>query len=336
MDTQHRIPTLSRMNNRQRFYESLHYGSPDRLPYFEEGIREDTLKTWEEQGHPVEAQAQELFIADEKEEIQIDLVPIPGFKGWPKTLKELESLEKHLEGINLTRIFPDWPYQIERLKKREHVLLVRVHEGFFLTMGVEDGQTFTRLMYQIMDEPDFVREFMRVIGAYAAKLTEQILREVEVDALLFSEPIGSNSGALISPQTYESLVLPSYRPLLLAARRFGVGTIICRTYANIKALIPSLLKWGIDCLWACEVEPTVMHYPGLRETFGRELKLIGGIDLDALRKGPEAIRAAIEAVAPLTQEGGYIPLADGRVRSDVLYENYVYYRKLLKTITHGG
>jgi uroporphyrinogen decarboxylase len=96
------------------------------------------------------------------------------------------------------------------------------------------------------------------------------------------------------------------------------------------------LKWGIDCLWACEVEPTVMHYPSLRQTFGRELKLIGGIDLDALRRGPEAIYAAIQAVTPLTQEGGYIPLADGRVRADVPYENYVYYRKLLKTITYGS
>jgi len=324
------------MDNRQRFYESLHYGAPDRLPYFEEGIRDDTLETWEEQGHPVGAQAQELFKADEMEEIKIDLVPIPGFQGWPKTFKELESLEKHLDGMKLTRIHPEWPDQIERLKKREHVLMVRAHEGFFLTMGVEDGRTFMRLMRQIKYEPDYLREFMRIMGLYAANLTEQMLREIEVDALVFSEPIGSNTGPLISPQTYESLALPGYEPTLAVARRYGVKTIICRTYANIKALIPSLLKWGIDCLWACEVEPTVMHYPSLRQTFGRELKLIGGIDLDALRRGPEAIRAAVKAVTPLTQEGGYIPLADGRVRADVPYENYFYYRKLLKTITHGG
>jgi hypothetical protein len=324
------------MDYRQRFYESLHYGAPDRLPYFEEGLREDVLETWEAQGHPVGAEAQELFQADTKEEIKIDLVPIPGFRSWPKTFKDLESLEKHLDGIKLKRILPGWRRQIKRLREREHVLMVRAHEGFFLSMGVEDGQTFIRLMYQIIDEPDFLREFMRVMGRYAATLTEDILREVEVDALIFSEPIGSNTGTLISPQTYESLVLPSYEPLLAAARAHGVRTLICRTYANIKALIPSLLKWGIDCLWACEVEPTVMHYPSLRKTFGRELKLIGGIDLDALRKGPEAIHAEIQAVTPLTQEGGYIPLADGRVRADVPYENYVYYRKLLKTITYGS
>jgi hypothetical protein len=324
------------MDSRQRFYKSLHYGAPDRLSYFEEGIRADTLNVWKAQGYQVGAEAQELFKADEKEEIKIDLVPIPGWQNWPTTFKELDSLDNHLGRINLTQILPDWPAQIQRLKKRNHVLMVRAHEGFFLSMGVGDARTFTRLMYQIIDEPDFVREFMRVMGEYAARLTEQILREVEVDALIFSEPIGCNTGPLISPQTYESLVLPSYEPILAAARRYGVGTIICRTYANIKALIPSLLKWGIDCLWACEVEPAVMHYPSLRHIFGRELKLIGGIDLDAVRRGPEVIRAAIESVAPLAQEGGYIPLADGRVREDVSYENYIYYRKLLKTLTRAG
>jgi hypothetical protein len=322
------------MNNRQRFHESLHYGNPDRLPYFEEGIREDTLEAWKEQGYQPGAEAEELFKADEKEEIKIDLVPIPGLRQWPSTFRELESLGKHLEKIKLKRILPEWPGQIKRLREREHVLMLRAHEGFFLSMGVGEAGSFVRLMYQIIDEPDFVREFMRVMGQYAARLTEQILRQVEVDALIFSEPIGSNTGALISPKTYEALVLPSYEPLLAAARENGVGTIICRTYANIRALIPSLLKWGIDCLWACEVEPAVMNYPELRRIYGRDLKLIGGIDLDAVRRGPEAIRAAVESVAPLTKEGGYIPLADGRVRSDVPYENYVYYRRLLKTITH--
>ena len=101
----------------------------------------------------------------------------------------------------------------------------------------------------------------------------------------------------------------------------------------MKVLIPSLLKWGIDVLWACEVEQSVMNYPALRREFGQDLKLIGGIDLDALREGKAAIRKAVELVAPLVDEGGYIPLADGRVRSEVPFENYVYYRELLSKLT---
>jgi uroporphyrinogen decarboxylase len=77
-----------------------------------------------------------------------------------------------------------------------------------------------------------------------------------------------------------------------------------------------------------------MDYRELRNQYGRELRLIGGIDLDALRKDKNAIRREIEEKVPeLIADGGYIPLADGRVREDVPFENYIYYRELLQKVT---
>ena len=65
--------------------------------------------------------------------------------------------------------------------------------------------------------------------------------------------------------------------------------------------------------------------------FGPELRLIGGLDLDVLRGDREAIRRELEEkVPPLLAQGGYIPLLDGRVRADVPWENYCYYRELLE------
>jgi uroporphyrinogen decarboxylase len=77
-----------------------------------------------------------------------------------------------------------------------------------------------------------------------------------------------------------------------------------------------------------------MDYRDLRREFGRDLRLIGGIDLDTLRRDKEAVRREVEEkVPPLVADGGYVPLADGRVRADVPYENYVYYRELLQKVT---
>ena len=107
-----------------------------------------------------------------------------------------------------------------------------------------------------------------------------------------------------------------------------------QTFANARVLIPGILKWGFNGLWACEVNIDTMDYRSLRKEFGRDLRLIGGIDLDALRKDKAAIRQEIEEkVPPLIAEGGFIPLADGRVRADVPFENYVYYRQLLEKVT---
>ena len=129
---------------------------------------------------------------------------------------------------------------------------------------------------------------------------------------------------------YEEFVLKSYEPVLDVFRRHRVETIIFRTYANARPLIPRILKRGFNCLWACEVNIRAMDYRALRREFGRDLRLIGGIDLDAVRRGPEAIRRELnERVAPLLEDGGYIPLADGRIREDVPYKHYVCYRRLL-------
>jgi hypothetical protein len=96
-----------------------------------------------------------------------------------------------------------------------------------------------------------------------------------------------------------------------------------------------IMKWGFNTLWACEVNIEAMDYQTIRKAFGKELRLIGGIDLDALRKSKEDIRKEIEEkVPPLIADGGYIPVADGRVREDVPFENYVYYRELLEKFTN--
>ena len=221
-------------------------------------------------------------------------------------------------------------------KDRDYALMLRVHRGFFLSMGVYDWRRFREVIYLLVDEPQVVRESMAIQGEFAARLAERVLQRVDVDAVVFSEPIGGNERPLISPQMYDEFVLKSYEPLLAVARQYGVETVIFRTYANARVLLPALLKRGFNCLWACEVNIAAMDYRELRREFGRDLRLIGGIDLDALRRGQEAIRREIEEkVPPLLAEGGYVPLADGRVREDISFDNYAYYRRLLEKVTRS-
>jgi hypothetical protein len=162
------------------------------------------------------------------------------------------------------------------------------------------------------------------------------LKEVQVDAAVFSEPIAGNHGPLISPCTYSDLVLPAYQPLLDVLFSYGVETIILRTYANARALLPVVLQAGFNCLWAVETEPNAMDYRAIRQEFGSGVRLIGGIDVDVLRQGAQAVRQEIYVkVRPLLAQGGYIPLADGRVRSDMPFENYRFYRQFLESTVKG-
>ncbi|MGB2823091.1 MAG: hypothetical protein WBF17_19055, partial [Phycisphaerae bacterium] len=65
---------------RRRFAETMRYGRPDRVPYFEEGLRDDVLARWREQGLADEADLWASLQTDRREQVPVDLEPRPGLK----------------------------------------------------------------------------------------------------------------------------------------------------------------------------------------------------------------------------------------------------------------
>jgi uroporphyrinogen decarboxylase len=274
-----------------------------------------------------------MFPSDRREEIQPELDPLPELKRWPDKIADLAELEKRLDPDDPARLPPEWKEKHSMLNDADTACMLRVHRGFFISMGVYEWDRLTDVMFALKQDPEYVKQAMSIWGRFNAAVAERILSDVTCDAAIFSEPLGGNDGPLISPKMYEEFVLKSYEPVLEVLRKHGVDMIILRTYANSRLMIPSFLKWGFNGLWACEVNIETMDYRDLRREFGRDLRLIGGIDLDALRRGKEAIREELEEkVPPLIADGGYVPLADGRVRKDVPFSDYVYYRQLLKAL----
>ena len=318
------------------FAETMRYGRPDRVPYFEEGLRDDVLARWRGQGLADDADLSEMIQADRREQIPVDLEPRPQPKRWPATRGDLRDLRRRLDADDAGRLGSDWARRVEAWRTRAHVLQLPIHRGFFLSMGVHDWGRFLEVGHLLHDDPSLVQETLEMHADLSARLAGRILREVEVDFASFSEPIGGNDRPLLSPRMYERLVLRSYAPILDALRRGGVATVVFVTYANARELLPAVLDAGFDALWACEAEGDAMDYRALRRRFGRRLRLIGGIDLDVLLKDKAAIRREIETkVPPLLAQGGYVPLADGRVRANVPLANYLYYRRLLEEITRA-
>lgn len=315
----------------------MNLGKPDRPPLFDEGQREEVLETWHFQGMPAGAVLSELFSIDERDEIEPDLYPSPDLNPWPTNLEALGALEDALNPNDPARLPENWDAHVRGWRDRQHTVMLRVHRGFFQSIGVQDWRRFHQTMLLVKDRPHVVRKMLEIHGEFNARLTERVLRDVQVDAAVFGEPIGDNNGPLISPRTYRELVLPTYQPVLEVLQRHNVRTIILRAYANISPLIADLLKAGINCLWVIEVRALAMDYRRLRNDFGGHLRLIGGLDLDVLREDKESILRELEDKVPhLLEQGGYVPLLDGRVRENVSWENYCFYREQLERICTGG
>ena len=325
------------MNSRQRFLETMNFGSPDRVPLFREGMRSEVIHSWKTQGLKSEKDLSRMFLYDQHDEIATDLYSRSAFPFSSGSTLDLDRLRKDLNPEDKKRLPRGWIAKARGWRERNDILMLRVHEGFFLTMGVEGWNTFSDVIKLLIDNPGLIQNIMKIQGEFCARIAERILDEVEVDAVIFNEPISGAHGPLISPKMYEEMVLSSYKPVMDVIEKFKVQTIIFRTYANSKALLPVILKTPINCLWASESNMEFMDYRLLRDEFGTDLRLIGGIDTDVLMQGKDAIRHEIEAkLAPLLEQGGYIPLADARIRKYIPFENYVYYRQLLEKAVLGG
>lgn len=324
------------MNSRERFQKTLSYGLPDRVPLFEEGIRDEVINYWLNGGMPVGRDLSSLFPFDRREEFALDVEPRPDLSRWPAGSSILETLRAHLDPDDPLRLPADWAARVKAWKTRDHVLMIRLNWGFFQTLGVQGWSRFEEVVYLVKDDPRLVRDVMLLQGMFTARLLERVLGEVTIDAAIFSEPISGNHGPLISPSTFEDLVMVGYEPILATLHRFGVQNIIVRTYANSRALIPIFVKGGFNCLWACESPPGSMDYLQLRQEYGRDLRLIGGVDVDVLLGDKDKLRRQLEEqLPPLLADGGFIPLADGRVRGNVPYDRYVAYRQILLDLVSG-
>jgi uroporphyrinogen decarboxylase len=71
----------------------------------------------------------------------------------------------------------------------------------------------------------------------------------------------------------------------------------------------------------------------LRQKYGPQMRLVGGIDKRAMAAGPEAIDAQLLPLAPLFVEGGFIPWCDHLVPPDVPFQNYLYYVNKMKDMS---
>jgi hypothetical protein len=320
------------MNSRQRFNEVMRGGNPDRVPFFEEGVRSNVIKAWRQQGMPGDVSLAELFPFDRRVEIAPELLP----NKWPDSLSGLEAFRRDLDPADPARLPADWPEIVSSSPGSGDTILLRVHRGLYQTLGVANLRRFAEANLLLKDDPGLVKAMLVIQAQFAAALVEHILSEVAIDAAIFSEPISGTSGPLISPRMFDDLINTSYQPLLDVLRRRGVETIIFRTYANSRILLPVVFERGFNALWACETTVEAMDYADIRREYGRDLRLIAGIEIDALRRDKETIRRELyEKVPLLLEQGGFIPLANGRVRAVVPYDNYVYYRRLLAEIVRG-
>ena len=98
---------------------------------------------------------------------------------------------------------------------------------------------------------------------------------------------------------------------------------------DVRPLLPGFLEARLNCLFPYEVN-SCCHPAELLQEYGKELRIMGGVDKLEMIKGKKAIKAYMESLILVVERGGYISFCDHRCPPDVKPEDCIYYLDLKK------
>lgn len=224
--------------------------------------------------------------------------------------------------------------QVKRAKQgamRGEVTVLQAVGGYMYLRSLMGPE---QLLYLFYDDPELIHECMRTWFELADTVIAQYQRDVCFDELFLAEDICYNRGALISPEMMKEFLLPYYQQLYDNMKRRNLDaskTLHFQIDTDGRCMDVIDLYRGVGCdsmspfevAVGCDVVEIGKRYP--------DLLLSGGIDKRIFAAGKDTIAREVERIMPaLRRRGGYIPTCDHGVPEEAPFENYLYFRELMK------
>jgi uroporphyrinogen decarboxylase len=223
--------------------------------------------------------------------------------------------------------FPAWWADVQRCLAGRDYPLALTHNGCFGLYSFLRRLMGTELACIIFyDDPVLAEEILDYVTDYLIELTGPALKQLQFDYFNFFEDFAGKGGPLVSPRLFRKFLMPRYRRVIDHLHAHGVRHIWLDSDGDTRVLIPLFIEMGVTVHWPLE-RAAGMDPVEVRGRYGHALGLAGGIDKRELTKDFAAIDAELERIAPLVEDGGFIPTLDHAVPPDIPYMNWLYYLK---------
>ena len=306
-----------------------------RPPRFESEFAPEAAQAWQAAGHIDDRGPNVSLGLDSREELGVT---------WRRTREDKcivcddATLDQHRRAYDPTDSarWPDnWETRVSTWRDRDSVLTcVPWNEGFFQIIGIADGRSLNTALTLLCEEPAWIETAMDAYAGFLEDLIPRVLADVEVDYATFREPVASNHGPVVSPETYARCAAPALKRVVDCLERHGVRHRVMWSAGAVQDLVPTWVDAGITGLYVNQAGQAGVRYGALRREFGTELVLFGGVDWRAVVKGPAWTESVLELdVRPLLEQGSYVPYLDDTVRSYMPWDHFRYYRDSLDALT---
>jgi uroporphyrinogen decarboxylase len=354
---------IGELTHRERFRRVMHFQSVDRIPHWEFGYLDETIERWHGEGLPAECadmgSIEHYFGVDPVAWAPTRDALLPAFDGPVEVLEEREDSrverlpdgtvqEVQTKGITTIPHYlkmpienrDDWLRFKERLDpadprrfETDYARLGRELLRGDLPVGIGLGSYFgiprnwigfENISLMAHDDRPLIEEIVATLGEVHHRQIAAALEHVEVDFAAGWEDICFRTGPMISPAMFREIVGPHLKRVCDLLRQHGCTVIWTDCDGDVTQLVPVWLECGVNCMFPLEVHPGSDPLK-FRKMWGRDMLLRGGIAKYKLAGSKEDILTELKRVAPVVEDGGYIPHGDHRIPQDVPYENYRYY-----------
>ncbi|MCL2832266.1 MAG: hypothetical protein FWD78_03765 [Treponema sp.] len=183
------------------------------------------------------------------------------------------------------------------------------------------------------NSPEFAKKFLTFIIDLNMEILPKIVKNKYIDAVLLGSDWGTQNDLIMSPQTWNELIMPGEEREYAIIKAAGKHIII-HSCGCILRIIPNLIEMGVDIL--NPVQSECMDLNLLKETYGSKLTYWGGISTQkTLPYGTphDVIRETEQVIKLMSRNGGYITCPSQVIQEDVPYENL---KALIETVRHYG
>jgi len=348
------------MTDRERFNRQMHYESFDRCFNMEFGYWDENFEQWKmfkDNSVKNNAQADIFFNFDTMKTIGGRIWLNPAFKHeviaedeTTRTIRNGDGLiaveEKFSSSIpnykSSSIVTPgDWKkVKDERMRRDDPERIVNIEalkaqhpEDRDYPLCVDCGSmigkirdllTFEGLAYACYDYPEMVEDMVETCCLLVEDFLEQVLPHFNFDLAGGWEDICFKNGPIVSVDFFKNVVTPRYKRIRKKLDEYGIDIWYTDCDGDVRPILPYFMEGGINCLFPFEVNGCA-HPSEVLEEYGKELRIMGGVDKMALGAGKEAIDTYLESLIPLVERGGYIPFCDHRCPPNVKEEDYLYY-----------
>jgi uroporphyrinogen decarboxylase len=247
-----------------------------------------------------------------------------------------EYYKPRLDPVTTGRYPLDWDARVPNWRdpQRSNIVFLR---GGGLYGYLRDWMGMENLSLVLYDDPLWFEEMVETLADLFVGMLERVLSTGGIfDGCHMWEDMCYNAGPLISPKHFRKYLMPRYRRITDVLHKHGVDIVSLDCDGKIEKLAPLWLDAGINVMFPFEIGTWKADPYDYRKRFGKDMRIIGGFDKNILRSSKDAIAVEVRRLAPLVEQGGYIPHCDHLVPPDVPFENYLFYLQQARAVWGCG